>query len=207
MPGSSRSDRRRRKVDEAIRTAFGELLAEKGLKNVTVKELAERADIDRKTFYLRYSSIDGLVDSLLREEMRRLAEVLTTAAADEDGSVNVPVVFRELSAELIATFDQRAAVVQHVDTDALISRLRPAMADVLAERDALGLAEDLGPYFELFVSFFCSGLLALYHQWADSDFELPMEELATLAGSAIAGGIAAVTGMAKSLGISGKNEA
>ena len=77
MPGSSRSDRRRRKVDEAIRTAFGELLAEKGLKNVTVKELAERADIDRKTFYLRYSSIDGLVDSLLREEMRRLAEVLT----------------------------------------------------------------------------------------------------------------------------------
>ena len=40
-------------------------------------------DIDRKTFYLRYSSIDGLVDSLLREEMRRLAEVLTTAAADE----------------------------------------------------------------------------------------------------------------------------
>lgn len=65
--------------------------------------------------------------------------------------------------------------------------LRPVMADVMAERDAFGLAEDLGPYFELFVSFFCSGLLALYRQWASSDSELPMEELATLAGSAVAG--------------------
>ena len=190
MPGSSRSDRRRRKVDEAIRTAFGELLAEKGLKNVTVKELAERADIDRKTFYLRYSSIDGLVDSLLREEMRRLAEVLTTAAADEDGSVNVPVIFRELSAELIATFDQRAAVVQHVDTDALISRLRPAMADVLAERDALGLAEDLGPYFELFVSFFCSGLAGALPSMGGQRFRAPHGGACHVGRSAIAGGIA-----------------
>lgn len=30
--------------------------------------------------------------------------------------------------------------------------LRPVMADVMVERDAFGLAEDLGPYFELFVS-------------------------------------------------------
>lgn len=76
------------------------------------------------------------------------------------------------------------------------------MADVFTERDALGLAEDLGPYFDLFVSFFCSGILSLYHQWADSDSELPMEELATLAGSAVAGGIAALTKTARALGVS-----
>ena len=52
------------------------------------------------------------------------------------------------------------------------------------------------------VEFFCSGLLALCHQWECSYSELPMEELAMLAGSAMTGGIAAVIKTARSPGVS-----
>lgn len=45
------------------------------------------------------------------------------------------------------------------------------------KRDALGLAEDLGPYFDVFVSFFCSGLLALYHQWERTIRSFPWRSL------------------------------
>ena len=48
-----KQDRRKRRSDAAIQRAFDELLDEKPLEKITVKELAERADIDRKTFYLR----------------------------------------------------------------------------------------------------------------------------------------------------------
>ncbi|MDB1894265.1 hypothetical protein PMX58_00865 [Collinsella aerofaciens] len=44
--------------------------------------------------------------------------------------------------------------------------------------------------------------MALYHQWERTDSELPMEELATLAGSAMTGGIAAVIKTARSPGVS-----
>ena len=88
--------------------------------------------------------------------------------------------------------------------DTLLLRLRPAMAEVLAKRDALGLADELGPCFNMFVSFFRPGLSALYRQWGLSDSELPMEEPATLAGTAMTGGIVAVIKTARSLGVSNR---
>lgn len=201
MPAKNAHDRRRRKTDEAIRRAFFELLSQKDLKDITVKELAERADIDRKTFYLRHSSIDDLVDYLLREDVTRLSELLATETVKEDGSLDIPKLFEGLGEELVTAFDAKSTIFRHVGTDALIGKLRPALVEVLSQRDTLSLSRELGPYFELFVSFFCSGLLTLYHQWLETDSELPLEDLSALASSAVTGGISALTSTAQSLDI------
>jgi AcrR family transcriptional regulator len=50
-----------------IKEAFLELIAEKGYKNVTIKDIAERAMVNRKTFYNRYESIDALFHEILNE--------------------------------------------------------------------------------------------------------------------------------------------
>ena len=47
----------------AIDRAFEELVCEVGLDKVTVKDLAERAGINRKTFYLHYETIDELFEA------------------------------------------------------------------------------------------------------------------------------------------------
>ncbi len=45
-----------------IREAFAELLATKGsLEKVTIKEIVERADISKSTFYAHYENIDDLI--------------------------------------------------------------------------------------------------------------------------------------------------
>ena len=49
-------DRRQVRTKRRIRDAFMELIMEKPMEKLTIKELAERADIDRKTFYLHYDS-------------------------------------------------------------------------------------------------------------------------------------------------------
>lgn len=126
--------------------------------------------------------------------------MLASVPIDGYGFADAPVLYRELRTNPIATFNERAVVMHQVDMDTLLLRLRPAMAEVLAKRDALGLAEELEPHFDMFVSLFCSGLLTLYHQWERSDSELPMEELATLSGTAMTGGIVAVFKTARSLG-------
>ena len=63
------NDRRVRKTKLALEQAFLELLAEKDLDRITVKELAERADITRKTFYLHYSSIEAFVEEVVAEKL------------------------------------------------------------------------------------------------------------------------------------------
>lgn len=50
-----------------IKEAFLELIAEKGYKNVTIKDIADRAMVNRKTFYNRYESIDALLQEILNE--------------------------------------------------------------------------------------------------------------------------------------------
>lgn len=55
-------DRRTRKTKKAICDAFAELLAEKELHRITVKEIIEKADISRVTFYNHYLDIYDLSD-------------------------------------------------------------------------------------------------------------------------------------------------
>ena len=62
-----RIDRRIIKSKKAIREAFFNLLLEKDFKNITIKDIAERAQVDRKTFYNYYSSIFALVNEYENE--------------------------------------------------------------------------------------------------------------------------------------------
>ena len=54
-------DRRITKTKAAIREAFFSIIKEKDAPKVTVTEIAKRANIDRKTFYLHYDSTDAIM--------------------------------------------------------------------------------------------------------------------------------------------------
>lgn len=47
-------DRRRRKSQEAIMNAFIKLLSEKDLQNITMNEIADKADVSRGTIYSNF---------------------------------------------------------------------------------------------------------------------------------------------------------
>ena len=57
-------DRREIKTRQAIRNAFLALRAHKPLERITVRELADRAEISKATFYLHYHDIYDLSESL-----------------------------------------------------------------------------------------------------------------------------------------------
>lgn len=57
-------DKRMVKTKKAIRTALAELCEEKELGKITVTDISQRADINRKTFYSHYSSIDDVFDEI-----------------------------------------------------------------------------------------------------------------------------------------------
>lgn len=198
-----KQDRRKRRSDAAIQRAFDELLNEKPLSKITVKELAERADIDRKTFYLRYDSIDDLVDARIQAEADHVAKILHGAILDKDGSIDVRALYETLGLELLMRLNGNLGLLGHGDTDRLISRMLPALSKAVSEDDTLSLSEGLGPYFDLFAAYFCGGLLSLYNQWVKTESELPLETLAELASAAVTGGLVSLSQTAKSLDIAG----
>jgi AcrR family transcriptional regulator len=70
-----REDPRVKRTRELIVRAFGELVAEKGHRGLTVQEIAERATVNRATFYAhfrdQYELLDYFISEAFRGELRR----------------------------------------------------------------------------------------------------------------------------------------
>lgn len=67
-------DRRIQKTRNSLFSAFIELRAEKPLEKITVKELTERANISKQTFYLHFQDIYDLSEYLENDAVKSLME-------------------------------------------------------------------------------------------------------------------------------------
>ena len=68
-------DRRVIRTKQQIRKALIELLEEKGENDISVRELSQRANINRGTFYIHYKDIHDLVEQLVDEANEKLLGV------------------------------------------------------------------------------------------------------------------------------------
>ena len=67
-------DRRVRKTKKQLRGALTSLLLEKDISRITVRDVAELADVNRGTFYAHYSDVHDLLGQLESELMEHLEE-------------------------------------------------------------------------------------------------------------------------------------
>lgn len=79
----SKVDRRIIKSQEAIKKAVIELLSEKNFDQITIQDIADRADVSRKTIYLHYVDKFDLLDKLMEEYIDRLRKICETACEME----------------------------------------------------------------------------------------------------------------------------
>lgn len=57
-------DRRIRKTKSQLRAGLSKLMQHKSIKEITVKELVEEVDINRSTFYLHYTDIYNMLETI-----------------------------------------------------------------------------------------------------------------------------------------------
>lgn len=60
------------KTIESIKSSFEDLICEKDYEKITVKELCDKARINKKTFYHYYPSLDDLLAELQFEYRRHI---------------------------------------------------------------------------------------------------------------------------------------
>ena len=65
-----------RMTKQLLRRAFTQLLLEKPIQNITVRELCEKAQVNRGTFYLHYKDIYDLMESIETQMTQELGDVL-----------------------------------------------------------------------------------------------------------------------------------
>jgi len=85
-------DLRVKKTKRAIMAAFDQLLMEKKLDKISVTELAEKAEINKGTFYLHYTDIYALYQEALQIHMSELVDKIPFF----DYIINDPKKFAEI---------------------------------------------------------------------------------------------------------------
>ena len=68
-------DRRKLKSQKAIQSTFLDMLIEIGFDDITVKDLTEKAELGRKTFYLHYVDKYDLLDHIVDRHLKELEEI------------------------------------------------------------------------------------------------------------------------------------
>lgn len=74
MKREPQNDLRYIKTERLIQETFREMLRDMDYAQITIKELTERAMINRKTFYLHYSSLDELLAALQTQLYHKILE-------------------------------------------------------------------------------------------------------------------------------------
>ena len=63
-----------RRTRHAIMAAFAQLLEERPMNKITVKDIVDRCDVNRNTFYYHFQDIPALLQEMMEEKVNVLIE-------------------------------------------------------------------------------------------------------------------------------------
>ena len=176
MEGSrKKEDRRVIRTKKAIRGAFAELLSEKEYNDITVTDIAERADINRKTFYNYYRNTEDLVQDIEDEAIAAFDAIMDDVKAHHIMDSPEMIVDR-ISATIDGHLDYFRDFLIMSQNAVLFSRiadnLRKQIHNSLASQDMMDplKAEILSIYIS-------SGTIAVYREWISNNGHIPRGEL------------------------------
>ncbi|AOM84263.1 TetR/AcrR family transcriptional regulator [Salisediminibacterium beveridgei] len=81
---AAKMDRRVKYTLEVIESSFLELMQQKPLSHITVKELCQKADINRSTFYAHYEDLSALLNAIQDRIIYDAEEMLNTYDYTQD---------------------------------------------------------------------------------------------------------------------------
>ena len=174
--GRASVDPRAARTQAAIKEAFEQMACEADAGRITVKELAERAGINRKTFYLHFETIEALFDETLGDVMDEFFQ-------DHEQTPDVPEDIEGHARRFFRFLATRPSLVEHLvcrqDFYDFGDRLyRDQMARYRAAGDPfhwMGAGKE-----ELVLSFIRTTALGFYRQWVREGKSVPVDEAADL---------------------------
>ncbi len=184
------SDRRVRRSRRQLAQALLDLIAEKGYEAITIQEIADRADLNRATFYLHFASKEDLLIAALRDQFDALVTAMD-AIAPTDPPWDNQAYDRLLFEHIADHADVYGALLGAHGLGLVIHQVITYMAQVI-ERDlhtqmpesaALNAPAPVVSYF------YAGGLFALIKWWLEQGMPLPPQEMAALTNRLCARGV------------------
>lgn len=168
-------DRRVLKTKKAIRKAMAQLMTEKELNEITVSDIANLADINRKTFYNYYTGVYQLVNEIEDEIVESFAGLLKTTDF-EQALADPSIVFDKLYETISKHVEFVDALFGNIGPSSFVSKILNKLIDMTRDAAVDHFKSD-PEKTEVIIRFIFAGEIAVYQDWYHSDRKMPIKEL------------------------------
>lgn len=171
-------DRRIAKTKKAIYRAFAELLSQKNINDITIKDIADKADINRKTFYNYYNGIYDLTGEIENSIIDSFEQVLVGTNISE--LLHNPYsMFEALTRIINSNFDFYQHLISIESNSNLVSKLFKSLKTRAKEViSQYTLFDDAT--LDIVLDFVVSGMFTVFQHWFNSSRERSIDDLAKI---------------------------
>lgn len=169
-----KENRRIQMTKKLLKESVFELMEQKPLNKITIKEICENADVNRTTFYKYYGDQYMLVKDAENELLKKTSEFLKSLSSDEEKT--------KLLEEFLTyvrnngdTF--RILLDRNSDTDFRLRLMNVAMEKVMAEKYEPRIRNEDKKYIYCMI---IMGAINTIGLWIDSKFDMPEDEMSSL---------------------------
>lgn len=163
---SENIDRRKKKTQIAIESSLLELLEDKPLESITIKELSEKADINRKTFYNNYDCVEDVIESInnriTSSIFRMLPEKITI-----HNEIEIYNLLLNYATILEPHKHLLSHIVQNQSNLLLVNRLKESILPYIEKNLSFyQVSSEIVSYISGYV---VNGIISIFFQWLGDD--------------------------------------
>ena len=167
------SDLRVKRTLKCIRDAFFELVMEKDFSQISITELTQRADINRKTLYLHYSSLEDLVEEIEQEFVDELLASLANNASHLDVAGCISVFYHYMN--------EGSPIQRKLLCDPDYFFFYTKVSQDILDSDFFQKFYVITEHPSI-VRAFCVGITSMFRTWYMEGRKIPLDELIDYAG-------------------------
>lgn len=178
-----KEDRRVRRTKKLLTQALTQLLQEKQINEITVKELTDLADMNRGTFYLYYKDIFDMLEKIEDGLFESLDEIVSLHEHDDVARQTAPILldlfhFIEDNQEMC-----RVLLSPHGDMN-FLHKLNQVVREKCLQMWP-NEEEKKDATFEYHYSFVVYGCVGVFRAWLNGNCQEPAEKMAEMADAMI----------------------
>ena len=179
-------DRRIRRTKRLLRIGLAELMEEKDFKDITVKEIAERMDLNRGTFYLHYKDTYDLLEKV-EDELIETFKTLILEYQPTTENISAFVIIDQIYDFITENYKICRILLQNNASTMFEDKLRDIITSKCLEINSRLYCGTQSKAMLYKTHFYAHGIMGLVKQWLADEMPIPKAEMVHLVDKIIAG--------------------
>ena len=177
-------DLRVQKTIEAIKKSFEEMILEMDYEKMTVKELCNRARINKKTFYHYYESLDDL--------MTEFQTVMSQDYLHKVAHYRIPEDLNQINREFFLYSESQGEVYEKITCNANYGTMRNKMIDQVMSstwQQAPSIKSLDEHYRSILLNYIQKVSVDIYCQWVKDGKKIPLDDIIEASNQLLCSGV------------------